>query len=63
MQGGAIYAYGYGGTVTLTISNTQFTSNAADYQVKIWTFERKKRARPLGPRHSPPRRGAGHLNF
>ncbi len=30
LQGGAIYARADGGTVTLTISNTEFKSNTAD---------------------------------
>ena len=31
LQGGAIYASGDGGTVTLTISNTEFKSNTVTY--------------------------------
>tara|TARA_A100001015_G_C14431526_1_gene496896 strand:- start:175 stop:432 length:258 start_codon:yes stop_codon:yes gene_type:complete len=33
LQGGAIAAGNYGGTVTLTISNTEFKSNTAQYNV------------------------------
>ena len=44
LQGGAIYAYGYGSTVTLTISNTEFKSNNAGIAVSeiLSLFEEKE---------------------
>ena len=45
LQGGAIYAYGNGGTVTITISDTEFKSNTVGNYVSIcirFVLKRKK---------------------